>query len=160
MAAIACLGLLYTSFAYFEDTEDSIENTFQAGTWMVDVDGGGSSASHVFQGLGEGDSGTKTWSVTNTGSVSAYVDLNISVAESGTGDLGDFLTAYLYVSGGDDIYGPDAVNGMAGSYDLDLPLESGESVDITLDWYVSDGYYPDENDQVVLTINFDIQPAP
>jgi predicted ribosomally synthesized peptide with SipW-like signal peptide len=157
MVVVACLGLLYTSLAYFEDTEASIVNSFQAGTWSVD---GGSN--HTFRNLTAGQSGTETWTATNTGTVSAYVGLNISVIEEGTGDLGEFLMGYLYVSDGGTICGPDApVNSLAGSYDLDLPLEPEESVDIILDWYVDAGYDPyDENDKVRFKISFNIQPAP
>jgi len=155
MAAVTCLGLLYASFAYFDDTEASTINIFQAGTWSV-----GGSGSHTFSNLIAGNSGTETWTATNTGTVSAYVDLNISVTEGGTGDLGDFLSVHLYVSGGANIYGPGAISGIGGGYNLNLPLEPDESIVIILDWSVEDGYFPDENDEIVLTISFNIQPVP
>jgi hypothetical protein len=159
MAAAASLGLLYTAFAYFEDTEASAGNSFRVGTWAVGVGGGGNTAAYTFQDLEALGSGTQTWTVQNTGSVSAFVDMNINVTESGTGNLGGFLTAHLYVSGGADIYS-GAISGMGGGYDLNLPLGAGESRDIVLDWNVEGGYAPDINDQVGLTISFDIQPAP
>jgi predicted ribosomally synthesized peptide with SipW-like signal peptide len=160
LGAAACLGLLLTAFAYFNDTEASTGNTFTVGTWAVDVDGEGNSAGHTFQQLYVSDNGTETWSVKNTGTVPAYVDLNISVAESGTGHLKNYLMVHLYPAGGTDIYGGALINGISGSYDLNLPLSAGESKAIYLDWYISDGYNHDDNDQVTITINFDIRLAP
>jgi len=156
------LSLVFTAFAYFDDIEASIENTFEVGTWEVDVDsGGGHAASHIFKGLSAGQTGTLNWTVSNTGSVSAYVDVSISLSEVGTGDLGDFLTAYLYVSGGSDIYPGGPISGAAGSYDTNLPLDAGQSRIIVLDWEVGGSYTGlDANDQVTITISFSIQPAP
>lgn len=154
MTAAACLGLLYTASAYFDDTEASTDNTFQAGTWAVE--GGGN---HTLHDLAVGDSGTETWPFKNTGTVSAYVDMDVSVVGSGIGNPSDYLTARLYVSGGDDIYA-GAINGMGGSYDLDPPLGPGESRDIILEWSVGDGYEPGVNDEVRVIISFDIHPAP
>ncbi len=156
MAAAACLGLLYTSFAYFEDTEASTGNSFEAGTWSIKGD-----SNHTFSNLKSYDYGTETWTATNTGTVSAYVDLDIVVTESGTGDLGYYLMGHLYDSGGATICGPDTpVNSMGGSYDFNLPLEPEESTDIILDWNVDTGYFPDVNDEVRIKISFDIHPAP
>jgi hypothetical protein len=151
---------LLTVFAYFNDTEVSTGNTFTVGTWAVDVDGSGNSAGHIFQGLDVSDNGTESWSVKNTGTVPAYVDLNISVAESGTGHLENYLMVHLYAAGGADIYGEALINGISGSYDANLPLNPGESSSINLDWYVKAGYTPKDNDQVTVTINFDIRLAP
>jgi hypothetical protein len=154
------LSLVFTAFAYFDDTEVSIGNTFQAGIWAVDVNGGGSSAAQTFQGLASGDSGTKAWTVTDTGTIPAYVDLNVSVSESGTGHLENYLMARLSIAGGSVIHDYVLINDIAGSYNLNLPLDAGKSKDITLDWNVNSGYTPDANDKVVVTINFDIKPTP
>ncbi len=154
MAAAACLGLLYTASAYFDDTEASTDNTFTAGTWAVK--GGGN---HTLTNLSAGASGTETWPVENTGTVDVYVDLDVSVIGSGIGNPSDYLTARLYVSGGDDIY-TGAINGMGGHYNLDPPLGPGESRDIILEWSVGEGYEPGPNDEVRVIISFDIKPAP
>jgi len=160
LAAAVCLSLLFTVFAYFDDTEVSTGNSFQAGTWSVDVSGGGNSAWHTFQNLVDGQSGMETWVVTNNGTIPAYVDLNISVSESVTGDLGDYLMTYLYVAGGPVIHSTAPINDIAGNYNLNLPLLAGESKVIALEWNVSAGYIFDEDDSVVFTIYFDIKPAP
>jgi len=160
LGTAALLSLLFTAFAYFDDIEASIENSFEVGTWDVDVDGGGDSASHIFQGLSAGQSGALSWMLTNTGSVSAYVDLTIGVTDVGSGDLGDFLQAHIYVSGGGDIYtGP--LSGATGPHDFNLPLDDGQSRTVVLDWLVNDGYTGiDPNDKVTFTISFSIHPAP
>jgi len=157
LGTAALLSLLFTAFAYFDDIEASIENSFEVGTWAVE--GGGN---HSYSNLTAGASGKDTWTATNTGSVSAYVDLNISVIEIGAGNLADFLIGYLYVSGGDDIYSGPVSGIRTGRHDLDLPLEPGESVDIILDWYVSDDYFPmpDGHDEARVIISFGIHPAP
>ena len=156
------LSLMGGTFGYFDDFEENTDNGFAVGTWAVEeAESGGDTATLTLQGLSANDSGTKTWTVKNTGTVSGYVDISISVAEDGTGDLGNYLIAHLTDSDGDDIYGPDVISGMAGNYDLDLPLEAGESKIITLDWNVDGDYVPyDSNDKVALTISFDIKPAP
>jgi hypothetical protein len=101
MVAAAGLSLLFTAFAYFGDTEASSVNRFQVGTWALEVNnGGGDTASHTFNNLIVGDDDTETWTVTNTGTIPAYVDLDIEVSASGIGNMGYFLLAYLYVSGG------------------------------------------------------------
>jgi predicted ribosomally synthesized peptide with SipW-like signal peptide len=156
----ACLGLLFTAFSYFNDTEASAGNAFRVGTWAVDVEGGGDSASCIFQSLVSGDNGTETFTVTNTGTVSAYVDVVTSISESGTGNLHDYLMAHLFVLGGDDIYVTAPIRNIGGSYDSNILLSAGESRDITLDWYVKDGYFQDLNDRVEFTISFIIQPTP
>jgi predicted ribosomally synthesized peptide with SipW-like signal peptide len=165
MAAAVCLSLLFTAFAYFDDTEESAGNSFQAGTWAVDVNnGGGNAAAHTFQGLAALDSGAETWSVKNTGTVSVYVDINITVSEDGTGNLGDHMTAHLFVVGGDSIYGseafPLAINDAGGGYPLNLPLGAGKSKNIALEWNVDAFYTPVEGDKVEVGLTFDIQPAP
>ena len=65
-----------------------------------------------------GASGTKTWTVTNIGTVPAYVDLNISADMSQVGNLNKSLMARLFIVGGGTIYGPAAMIDMAGDYDL------------------------------------------
>jgi predicted ribosomally synthesized peptide with SipW-like signal peptide len=161
LAMATCLGLLFTSFSYFSDTEASTNNNFRVGTWAVDVEGSGNSASYVFQSLASGDNGTKTFNVTNTGTVSAYVDMSVGILENGTGHLGQYLMAHLYVSGGADIYGDAPIENSTGIYNVNLLLAAGESKSVFLDWQVSDGYSPfDINDKVVFTISFTIQPTP
>lgn len=168
MAAAGLLSLVYTAFAYFDDTEASTDNSFTVGVWALEVEDGdeleveGSGKflqAYTFQGLNIGDSGTKSWAVTNTGTVTAYVDMSIGVSASGTGHLENYLGAQFSISPTGNIYsGP--LRGAGNSYDLNLPLAGGESKAIVLQWLVSSGYIPDENDEVRLTVNFSIQPAP
>jgi hypothetical protein len=160
LAAAVSLGLVFTAFSYCNDTEASIENSFTVGTWAVSVNGRGDSAYYNFKNLAGGSCGTLIWEITNTGTVPAFTDMDIGIVENGTGNLGDYLKARLYISDGDDICPDAAINTLAGPYDLDLPLDAGEAVMIMLDWIVDSGYFPDTNDQVKITLNFSISPAP
>ena len=154
-----------SAFAYFVDTEVSTANSFEMGTWAVDADGGGNTVVHTFNNLTAGTGGTNYWTVTNTGTVPAYVDMSINVAGTGAGSPGDFLLAHIYVAGYvGDIYGsaasPLPISAAGRNYDLNLVLEGGENLVIALDWTVNDAYEPDAFDEVVFTMSFNIQPAP
>lgn len=158
LVILAAMGLLGSTFAYFDDAEVSTGNSFEVGTWALD----GGTGTLTVANPDAGDNGTETWTVTNVGSVPGYVDLNISLAV--TGNLSSYLLVHLFVQDNGDIYGsaasPAAISGIAGSYNLNLPLEPGGSSDITLNWSVSDEYTPDVYDSVELTIVFDIKPVP
>jgi predicted ribosomally synthesized peptide with SipW-like signal peptide len=171
MALAGLLSLVYTAFAYFDDTEESADNSFTVGVWALEVEDGdglaavegrsGSAETYTFKGLEVGASGTRSWAVTNTGTVPAYVDMRIGVTGDGTGHLGNYIGAHIYVSGsaGSIYNGP--LSSAGGSYDLNLLLAGGQGKVIVLDWYVSDGYTtPDKNDVVNLTVRFSIQPTP
>jgi hypothetical protein len=157
--------LVGSAFAFFEDTEESTDNTFEMGTWAVETDGGGNTASNTFSNLEAGDSGMKTWTVTNTGTVPAYVDMSINVKGSGTGNLADLLLVHIYVAGyAGNIYGSAdsllPISGAGGYYDLNLVLESSVSLVIALDWTVNGSYQHDDSDEVVFSMKFSIQPTP
>ena len=86
MTLVLVLGLVGAgAFAYFSDTETSTGNTFTAGTLdlvvvttgacsdvgkiTVNEQGDGLNDSVVFANLAPGDSGSITWTITNTGSL-------------------------------------------------------------------------------------------
>lgn len=155
------------SLAYFVDTETSAGNTFTAGTWGTDVGAGELSVTNPAPGA----SGNETWTVATSGTVPEYLDLeNIEYAETGTGQLGDYLLVHLFVDndgngifdvGDATIYGPDApINGIDISYDLNLVVEGGDSTFITLNWNVSDAYVPGADDSVTCIINFEFELQP
>jgi hypothetical protein len=103
--------------------------------------------------------------VTNTGSVPAYVDMAVSVTASGNVTMADYVLVRLYVAGyAGSIYGSAdsflPVNGAAGVYDTNLLLAHGSIINIALDWTVSGAYIPEAGDKVIITINFNIKPAP
>jgi hypothetical protein len=161
--ATACsLSLLLTVFSYFSDTEASIENGFTAGVWAVSVSGSssGDTASRVYTGLSANQTGTDSWTVTNTGTIPAYVDFVIAVSAGGTGELEDHMFTSLYFSGGSTVCANKLVKNIARSYNQNLLLKPGESNDLVLDWHTDGIYYPDENDIVTVAITFDIKPAP
>jgi len=90
MAIILAVGLVGAgAFAYFSDTETSTGNTFTAGTLdllvttsgacsdvgkiTVNEQGDGLNDSVVFANLAPGDSGSITWTITNTGTLPGMV---------------------------------------------------------------------------------------
>jgi hypothetical protein len=147
-------------FSYFSDSEESITNGFTAGVWAVSVDSGGDTAAREYTGLSADQTDSDTWTVTNTGTIPAYVDMAISVSADGTGELEDHMFASLHFSGGPDVCTDTAIKDIGGDYDQNLVLAAGQSQDLVLDWYVDSAYFPDEHDIVTVTITFDIKPAP
>ncbi len=97
MAIALVIGLVSAgAFAYFSDTETSTGNTFTAGTLDLEVvttgacsdmgkitvneQGDGLNDSVVFANLAPGDSGSITWTATNTGSLPGMVMIHRTVA--------------------------------------------------------------------------------
>lgn len=159
-----CVTLSGGVFAYFDDTEISADNSLHVGTWAVEVNGQGNTAVFIFKDVYPGNSGSRTWVVTNTGSLSAYVDLNAVVTAAGPGALQDFLDVHVYILDGPDIYGAAGafapVRGASANYDLNLPLASGESRFVVLDWAVGDAYVHDPDDEITLAVTFSIKLEP
>jgi hypothetical protein len=162
LAAACSFSLLLTVFSYFSDSEASIDNGFTAGVWAVKVSGtsAGDTASHIYTGLSANQTGSDTWTVTNTGTIPAYVDFVIDVSAEGTGELENHLFTSLYFSGGPTVSSNIAIKNIARSYNQNLLLKAGESKDLVLAWHTGGTYYPDENDIVTVSIMFDIKPAP
>jgi hypothetical protein len=174
-----CLGLLYHTSAYFDDTEASPNNSFEVGIWILEVDGGGETGMYLINEPDPGTIGTQGCTLTNVGNVYAYVNLeDIGLSVSGTGELNNHVTVHLFVDdngnglwdvGETSIYGTDAdmesinaIIDVTDSYNLDLRLEPGESNSIVLAWKVDGAYEPGEfgGDEVELDILFDISPLP
>ncbi len=176
-------------YAYFSDTETSTGNTFAAGTLDLNLDGGNINVvKFTVNDVKPGDSGGGTWTVANVGNMDGYLDLeSISVSEDigsttdpeladeggpDTAQLGNYLMVHIFIdannngswdAGETDIFGtnaaPAAINGIAGSYALDLSLAaSGGTNYITLLWSV--GTTVDnriQGDSVTLDITFELQ---
>jgi predicted ribosomally synthesized peptide with SipW-like signal peptide len=154
-------------YAYFSDLETSNGNTFTAGTLDLNLDGGNINVVKFnVSDVKPGDTGGGTWTVTNVGNITGYLDLeSCSVSEGigtstdpeladeggpDTAQLGNFLMVHIFVDannngswdvGETDILGTNAVpvqvNTIAASYDLSLSLAgSGGTTYITLTWSV------------------------
>jgi predicted ribosomally synthesized peptide with SipW-like signal peptide len=171
MALAGLLSLVYSAFAYFDDTEESTDNSFTVGVWSLeegDCDepaeagaGVNAAGAYTFKGLDVGASGTRSWAVTNTGTVPVHVYMTVGVTGKGNGHLGDHLGAHFYVSGSADSIYSGPLSGAGGSYDLNLRLEAGQGKVIVLGWYVDADYEAFDADDVVnLTVRFSIKPTP
>jgi spore coat-associated protein N len=167
MIVIVCVLIGGGVYAYYNDTETSTGNTFTAGTLDLNLDGGNTNVvKFTVDDTKPGDSGNGTWTVTNTGSIDGYLDLESVGVTEGTGtttepeladepthndtiQLGNFLLAHIFVdtnnngswdAGEADIFGtyasPAAINTIAGSYDLSLSLAQGSTNYITLAWSI------------------------
>jgi predicted ribosomally synthesized peptide with SipW-like signal peptide len=153
IVAIFSIAGVGGSLAYFSDIDASTDNTFEVGVWKLDV----ASATLVIENVVPGSTGFQTWTVTNTGTVTGYLDLGIGITPVGL--LVDHVTAQLTVNGG-AIYPWGPIIGLAPGFELNLPLGVGASADITLDWLVDGAYVPVAGDSVTVDIDFDFQGQP
>ena len=135
-----------------------------------------------------GSNGGGTWTVTNAGTIDGYLDLEtVGITEGigtttdpelvdeptglDTAQLGTFLMVHMFIdannngnwdAGETDILGtnaaPVAINTIAGSYNLDLPLTAVSTNYITLRWSVpvtADNRI--QGDSIILGMTFELQ---
>ncbi len=139
IAALLIIGIVGAgTYAYFSDIETSTGNTFTAGTLNLvnTINGTGTKADiHtgadgvnvyvLFDNIAPGDSGSITWTLENTGTLSGNLTMassNVTFAENGSnepeaavvgnngggnGDLDEYLGVWL-TCGGTDILGTTA----------------------------------------------------
>jgi predicted ribosomally synthesized peptide with SipW-like signal peptide len=127
MACVVCLGLVGGAFAYFSDTETSNGNSFTAGTldlapgsiyvtgetgyytpyqspvMTVTPGGDGVNGYVVFSDIKPGDSGIIYWSITNDGSISGSLDVEITRSvdsDNGFTEPEDMVDGFLDTSDG------------------------------------------------------------
>ncbi len=142
--------------AYFSDTETSSGNTFSTGTLNLTLDGANSNvAKFNVSGMKPGDTHIGTWTIRNTGSIDGYLDMHnitqthspgtttepeLTVEDPDVGSLGSLLNITLFVdannngildSGETTIYS-GLLNGLATSYDANIPLSAGSANYITM----------------------------
>jgi predicted ribosomally synthesized peptide with SipW-like signal peptide len=156
--AVACLSLVGGVFAYFQDVEESTDNSFEVGTWKSATDDGEESALATISDVYADESATINWKLKNYGTIPANIDLDISVSEYGSGCLADNMTIDLTL-GGMVICDDVPVSDLEGNYDTNLPLIAGASEDLTLCWNVGDDYEHDPDDSVTVNIEFDAKPG-
>lgn len=147
------------TMAFFSDTETSSENTIQTGTLNLTLDGDDETVEFLTEeNVAPGDTGSSTLELVNTGSLTGYVDVEVtsvenyengrqgnerSVDDSG-GDPGQGngeLQNHLEVSadlGGEELWPGSALATNAISegnvYDLDYELGSEASATFELGW--------------------------
>lgn len=168
--------------AYFSDTEDSSGNTFSTGTLNLTLDGANTNvAKFNVSGMIPGDIQTGTWTIRNTGSIDGYLDMHniiqthspgtttepeLTVEDPDVGSLGNLLNINLFVdannngildSGETTIYS-GLLNGLASSYDANIPFSAGSTNYITMavNWLTSPNDNKGQGDVAQLDMTFEL----
>jgi len=166
MTLVLVVGLVGGgAFAYLSDTETSEDNTFTAGTLDLVVttsgacsDGGkvtvnemgdGFNDNVVFANLAPGDSGSITWTLTNTGSLAGMVDIRRQLINDSDGvDTEPELA----------VPDPDGPGG-AGELDNNMHLISTCTID-DVSTFPGPPYVGMMSDEVLYTDHIDLLPKP
>ena len=120
IAAVLIIGMVGGgTWAYFSDTESTLDNTFTAGTLNLDLSDVGNSGNvtFTFEGIVPGDSDVLIWELNNTGSVGGYLNVEIY----------DVVNAENFDATTDEAEDEDDTNTSADG-------ELGASLDIVLFW--------------------------
>lgn len=168
--------------AYFSDTETSSGNTFSTGTLNLTLDGANANvAKFNVSGMKPGDVQTGTWTIRNTGSIDGYLDMHnivqthspgtttepeLTVEDPDVGSLGGLLNINLFVDANNNgvfdsaettIYS-GLLNGLANTYDANIPLPAGSSNYITMavNWPTSPNDNKGQGDAVQLDMTFEL----
>ena len=176
-------GAIGATYAYFTAQRTTSTNKFTTGTLDLDVASNGVKVEpFVIDNIGEnGDiSGTKTWTVKNTGSLPGklLVKLNNVVnkengcndpekeaepncADDEAGELGNVITAKVAFDGIDKVSSTLATNhqtkiGEDWNALSPIVLQPGESKNITIHWATTENQYGNEiqSDSVQFDVNF------
>ena len=152
MAIALVIGLVGAgTVAWFSDTETSTGNTFTAGTLDLKVDGANDPLPVKFTltDLAPGSSGTITYVLANVGSIDGYVDIEGVTVVNAPGATPESeptpdqseLGANLLVTvtlGTQTVYGPAALNGFAGNWDVSESLTAGSTINCVISWSIPD----------------------
>jgi predicted ribosomally synthesized peptide with SipW-like signal peptide len=183
LIAVVAVGAIAGTFAYFTATRTTEANRFAAGTLDLDVASNGNVLEpFVIENMGENAniSGTKTWTVENTGSLPGRFFLrlqNVVNEENGCndqekaiepacdadneGELGDVITLNVALDGVDQVASTLATADQAsiGSAWALLPeiiLAPGEVREVTAYWSADEDSYGNEiqGDSTQFDMNF------
>ena len=110
IAALLVMGMVGGgTWAYFTDTETSVDNSLTAGTLDLNIDGGNVAVTTFSEGaVGPGDSGSGSSILSNVGSYAGELDITFSAVtntpgagggefEGGSGELGGVATMVVYL---------------------------------------------------------------
>ncbi|MFC1625786.1 hypothetical protein ACFL1Q_02010 [Patescibacteria group bacterium] len=189
LVLIAVVGSTYAvTRAFFTNTETSTGNVFTVGT--LDLEVGGANGTNVepfvVENIGATGniSGTKVWTVNNTGTLpgriyfkidnvlnyengcnepEAIVDATCLDPGPGQGEMGDVVTMYAYLDGVEKASSTLATANQAviGNTWTALPamiIPAGGSVQIMLDWATNQDDYGNEiqSDSITFDVGFDL----
>lgn len=110
VAALLVIGMVGGgTWAYFSDTESSVNNSLTAGTLDLNIDGGNTAVTTFSAAaVGPGDSGSGSSLLANVGSMDGELDIAFSAItntpgggggefEGGSGELGGVATIAVYI---------------------------------------------------------------
>lgn len=186
ITAVATIATGATS-AYFSDTETSNGNTFTSGTLDLNVDGGNTNVVKFnVANMKPGAQPRGSYTIANVGSINGYLDIkNIVITDTentctepeisagdttctdpGAGELSHVLGLTLFVdrngdgwySTGDSYIYNGMANAVAGSYDLNEPINAGSSTKIVaiLNWWNTPNDNLAQSDSMQLDMTFEL----
>ncbi|GIW62508.1 MAG: hypothetical protein KatS3mg091_004 [Patescibacteria group bacterium] len=183
MVALVSAGIAGT-FAYFTAIRTVQQSQFEVGTLDLSVDSNGNVLEpFVLENLGENGnmSGSKTWTIRNTGSLPGIVRVslaNLQNTENGcndqekavepgcendnVGELGDLINLTVSVDGQQmfsTTIGPNDESALGNLWDAmqnQVILDPNETTDITFAWSLNENAYGNEiqSDAVNFDVNF------
>lgn len=160
--------------AAFSDTEQSTDNTVQAGTLDLKVDGGDSAGTTLsVSNVAPGDTGSATRNVSNSGSINGTLTVNVTNVvddENGQnepesefdnssgaseGELSDTVNVTIYVDGTEIATG--TLSSIEGEYNVG-ELASGDSATVTVEYSVpGDAGNEIQSDIVTFDLVFELE---
>lgn len=176
-------GAIGATYAYFTAQRTTSTNTFTTGTLDLDVSANGTKLEpFLIDNIGEnGDiSGTKTWTVKNTGSLPGRLLIKLSnvvnkengcndpekgaeatCEDDNAGEMGNVITAKVALDGTDKVSSTLATNqeakiGKDWNALTPIILQAGESRTVTIHWATSEDAYGNEiqSDSLQFDVNF------
>jgi hypothetical protein len=134
-----------TTFGIFSDLEKSDENSIQASTLNLQLNGGESAVTILNRsGIEPGDSGSSNIDLSNSGDSTGHLDVTIEKTDdkegttSGSDSSGGELDSNMELEGdfaGNTVWSYETVESLAGStYTIDSSFEPGASGTFTLSW--------------------------
>ncbi len=184
---IGVIGAAAFSGAWFGDTVTANDNTFDAGTLELDVNGTNTAVdSFHFLNLAPGAQPIHNWTLKNVGSIQGYLDIeDISISQDGgaltgpekkagetvsKGDLGDLLNVRLFwdkdgngwIGDGEPVFYNGKFSGLPTSFSLDYPIPADSSMCITMiaDWHQGPNDNLGQGDSLKFNLTFELGQTP
>lgn len=181
--AVALSGI--GAYAWFYDNETSPENSFTAGTLDLKLNGGDLPVSYTFTNLVPGSQHNLGWTLTNSGSITGYLDIEgISIVSNdngcndpeseagdvtcgdGEGDLDEIVNLHLMIDTNcngwyestDTILYQGAPSGIGTAYDSNYAIPAGGTtcVNVLVNWWTTEFDNRAQGDDMTLAMVFQL----